>query len=484
VVLERRAANWKRAVGHPLRLFGTAVGTVLFVMAIIMALLAHRSFERIRLIERHRQHATRFGQVREGFQDLLLLDLQGLPQEPALYVLLHADVDSLIAHANELEPGKQAGLATLHDLLASSPILDHPDLLIGFGIAQDLVVAERRVEGALLQRARRDAGREWMLALGVLVILPLLGVVSGLMVRRRILRPLDDLRELFIRLANGEFRAVDAEHADPVVAPLFQNFNHLVTRLAELEQQHQEHARTLEREVKTATHTLLEQHRSLADAERLAAVGEMAAGLAHELRNPLAGIAMTLGNLRRDLEHPDFIARIDPVLHELERMTRLLSDYLSAGRHEPEPARPTNLRALVADLLALVRYQTPAAVSLECEVPNDITCHLPRDRVRQALLNLILNAVQVLGPEGGAVTVSAGMEDGSVRLAVTDDGPGFPEDLLHNGIRSFRAGRPGGMGLGLAIVRRVAQDLGGTVHFANREPRGGSVSITFPCVQP
>ena len=483
-MLERRAANWKRAVGHPLRLFGTAVGTTMLAMAIIMALLTFRSFERIRLIERHRLHATRFSELREGFQDLLLLDLQHIPQDPDVYALLHDDVDSMVAHAGELEPGKREGLAALQILLASSPILDHPDLLVGFGIAKDLVAAERRVEGALLQRARRDARREFMLALGVLVILPVLGVVSGLMVRRRILGPLDDLRELFIRLANGEFRAVDAERVDPVVMPLFQNFNHLVTRLEELERQHQEHARTLEREVRTATHTLLEQHRSLADAERLAAVGEMAAGLAHELRNPLAGIAMTLGNLRRDLEHPDYIARIDPVIRELERMTRLLSDYLAAGRHEPEPSRPTNLRALVADLLALVRYQTPASVSLECHVPSDITCHLPRDRMRQALLNLILNAVQVQRDEGGAVTVSADAEDRTVRLVVSDAGPGFPDDLLHDGIRAFRAGRPGGMGLGLAIVRRVAEDLGGSIHFANREPHGGSVSITFPCTQP
>src|SRR5262249_51814436 len=155
------------------------------------------------------------------------------------------------------------------------------------------------------------------------------------------------------RLSRGEFTPMPLEEVDPLVLPLHRQFNDLVSRLRKLEEAHQARADSLEAEVRTATRALLEQHRSLSRAERLAATGELAASVAHELRNPLAGIQMTLSNLRADLTDPELVERVDLVVNEVTRLSRLLNEMLDASRHAPEPARTVKLAQLVDEVLTL-----------------------------------------------------------------------------------------------------------------------------------
>jgi signal transduction histidine kinase len=207
----------------------------------------------------------------------------------------------------------------------------------------------------------------------------------------------------------------------------------------------------------------------------------MAAALAHELRNPLAGILMSLENLRRDVTDPDLADRFSLVIAEIERLTRLLNEYLSSARHAPESARPVRLGRLVEELLALLRYQVPDHIRLECDVSEALECTIPKDRVRQALLNLVINSVQALDGMPGRVTVAAKADSERVVLSVNDDGPGFPPELLDTGLQSFMTRREAGTGLGLAIARRLALDLGGDLQLSNIDPRGACVRLVLPC---
>jgi two-component system NtrC family sensor kinase len=298
--------------------------------------------------------------------------------------------------------------------------------------------------------------------------------------RRRIIGPLDAFGRQLGRLADGDFKPAPVDHIDPFLLPLHRQLNALIDRLTALEAAHEARAASLEAEVRAATRTLLEQQRSLARAERLAATGELAASVAHELRNPLAGIQMTLANLRAELSDPDLAARLDLVLNEVTRLNRLLTQLLDTARHEPELARPLAIATLLDELVALMRCQIPPAVRLESRVPRDLTCRLPPDRLRQALLNLVLNASAALGAAGGTITVDAQASDGRIRITVSDDGPGFPDDVLRTGIRPFLSTRARGTGLGLAVVRRFARDLGGDLQLDNRQPHGAIVTIDLP----
>jgi two-component system NtrC family sensor kinase len=169
------------------------------------------------------------------------------------------------------------------------------------------------------------------------------------------------------------------------------------------------------------------------------------------------------------------------VIAEIERLTRLLNQSLEAARHRPEPPRDLNLRELITNLLGLLRYQIPDGIVLECTLDKDLSCALPQDRMRQALLNLILNSAQAVGSEPAHIAVGAERsENGKIVVTVCDDGPGFPNELLTGGIRAFASGGTG-TGLGLAMVRRVAADLGGTIELTNLNPRGACARLIVEC---
>lgn len=138
---------------------------------------------------------------------------------------------------------------------------------------------------------------------------------------------------------------------------------------------------------------------------------------------------------------------------------------------------------LVQELATLIRYQLPSHVRLVTEAPEDLRCRVPEDGIRQAVLNLVLNSVAVMGDTSGTVTIHVEYRNGALEVRVLDDGPGFPDALLLGGIRPFVTSRESGTGLGLAIVKRFARDLGGELTIANRAPRGACVTLTLPCVR-
>jgi len=354
------------------------------------------------------------------------------------------------------------------------------DFIESFVGINEVIETEHNSQAQLIGGLEEQTKAQRRLELAAPLAILAVGVVLIPITRRRIIKPLHAFGRQLTRLAEGRFTPAPLDEVDPLVLPLHRNFNELVRRLQQLEAAHRARTMSLEEEVRAATRTLLEQHRSLARAERLAATGELAASVAHELRNPLAGIQMTLTNLRAELQDHELVERVDLIINELNRLTRLLNEIVDASRHAPEAPRNVELAAVVDDMLTLTRCQLPPQVHLESQIPSNLTCKLPQDRLRQALLNLLLNAAAVLADRGGTVTVAAARESNQVRITVSDDGPGFPAQLLQNGIRPFFSTRERGTGLGLPMVRRFARDVGGTLTLANHEPHGACVTLLLP----
>jgi signal transduction histidine kinase len=173
---------------------------------------------------------------------------------------------------------------------------------------------------------------------------------------------------------------------------------------------------------------------------------------------------------------------MDLVIGELRRVARLLNDLLSQSRQVPESPAEVHLATCASELLSLLRYQVPQGVHLQQDIPAGLRCYLPEGGLRQALLNLVLNAAQALGEQAGTITVNAHpAAAGKLRVSVCDDGPGFPAELLSGGVRAFATWRENGTGLGLATVRRFVRDIGGEMELGNRQPKGACVSLTLPC---
>lgn len=473
---------WQRTFDRPAQALAIAVvGMCVLSLAVIAGMTGH-DLARLSRIRQRVEHTDRIQLLAYRIEQSLRRSM-GLatPVDPGLLHELRREADQLRTADLELDPVTDRRLERLHELLEPGSGDSGPDLAAAVELAGQILDAEGAAQERLWREIDADTRIERDIVIGLCIVLPLIAVFSVVFFRRRIFAPLNDLRTALSLLAEGDHRPWSVQDTHSALEPLFSNYNRLVSRLEALEEEHRNHARDLESEVQVATQTLLEQQRTLARAEKLAAIGETAAVLAHELRNPLAGILMTLGNLRRDLPDPDLGARLDLAVAELERLTRMLNDALAAAHHTPEPARRVNLHRLVTDLLALLRHQVPEGKGLVCEIPTEIECELPPDRVRQALLNLILNSVRALGDGPGRVEIDAVRRDGMLEIVVTDDGPGFPADMLRTGIRPFSTSLQGGTGLGLAMVRRVAVDLGGEVRLANREPHGGCVRLIVEC---
>jgi len=474
----------KATIFRPLQL---SVASFVIVLSAALALIAVMSWRQGGRLRDARAHLERVSLLQRGFSSLesaaVRAESATSASESSVRAALLAELDDLAGQGRNLSAGTPQKLAALRAFL-SDPSVDLatslPEALRLFRqIARDEAGAEKRV----LADLERQTRAELRLAVAAPVALAACGLLILVFVRRRIFRPLEGLGFLVSRLGQGEFTPVPVDQVDPLLHTLFANYNRLVIRLEELEQEHRARADSLEREIRAATKALLEQQSALARAERLAATGEMAASLAHELRNPLAGIQLALGNLRAELADRGTSERLDLVIDELKRLTRLLNDLLDRSRHVPEPAHAVRLGGSVRQLLDLTRYQLPAEVRLRAAVPDALVCRLPEDRLRQALLNLILNAARALGTNGGTIVVFAAAEGSTLRIGVEDDGPGFRPDDLNKLPQPFYSTDRMGSGLGLAMVRRFARDMAGRVELANRQPRGARVTLFLPdCV--
>jgi signal transduction histidine kinase len=347
-------------------------------------------------------------------------------------------------------------------------------------LMRKVLANEMDEQKALLADKRATSRREQHIALGLLAGLLMVMIPLGRRIRHNIIRPLDTLGDLMALMSRQDYTSAPTTNVDPMLLPLFENYNRMVNRLVTLEQAHQHREDTLAASVRQATRMLLKQQHRLAQAERLGAVGELAASVAHELRNPLTACHMALQNLHRDLQDHELISRVDLILIEIKRINQQLNSLLEGARQTPEPLSDVDIVEVLNELRTLIRYQASERVSVQIHAPPSAVCRLPESQLRQCLLNLLLNSVQALDDEPGHINVAVSASPSSVRVMVEDDGPGFPEDMLHNGLRPFNSWRRGGTGLGMAMVRRFVGDLGGTLQIENRAPKGARVIIELP----
>ncbi len=214
-------------------------------------------------------------------------------------------------------------------------------------------------------------------------------------------------------------------------------------------------------------------------ADRFAAVGEMATGLAHEVKNPLAGLSGALELLAEDVggdsEKAELVA---DMRHQVARLAHTMESLLSYARPPKARMRSTDLNATLERVLFLIRQQTRGGAvdvreHLEPALPP---VHADPSQLEQVFLNICLNACQAMNGKGGALTVRSRTAEGRVTVEVEDSGPGIPERLRANIFKPFFTTKRQGNGLGLAISARIVAEHGG--HIGYRCPPGGGTVFT------
>ncbi len=216
-------------------------------------------------------------------------------------------------------------------------------------------------------------------------------------------------------------------------------------------------------------------------ADRLHSLGTLAAGLAHELRNPLSSILVFVQMLPERFHDGQFREKFSRIVQqELDKLNRLTEQLLQISRPTTQALDHLDLQAQVERVEQLLRYQfRRKEVRLELELAPACWVRASADELGQILINLLINALAVSGP-GRTVRVRSEAHEGSVSLKVQDQGGGIPEGDLHRVFEPFFTTKPDGNGLGLATSLRIAESFGGTLRARNRPEGGAEFELRLP----
>jgi len=219
---------------------------------------------------------------------------------------------------------------------------------------------------------------------------------------------------------------------------------------------------------------LQQSQKTLSQASKLAALGEITALLAHEVRTPLGILRSSAQMLSTESLSPEGKELQQIIESETERLNRLVSSLLDSARTRPPQIAPTDLHVLISHAATLLAAQArDRAIALKLELhASDPMLDCDAEQITQVLLNLIMNAIQIL-PAGSQIVISAADTPNQLLLAVNDDGPGVAEEDRHRIFEPFVFKREGGIGLGLAVVRQIVRSHGGDIS-AEKSTLGGA----------
>jgi signal transduction histidine kinase len=316
-------------------------------------------------------------------------------------------------------------------------------------------------------RRLRESTQFFLISTAIIVVLLSAGI-SFILVRF-VKRPMQNMAERMSQVENGDLSVRMEPQADDEMGRLMRSFNSMVVNLDRAKKKlEQYHYRQMER------------------ADRLASVGEMATGIAHEIKNPLAGISGAISVLADDFAADDPRREVvGQVLEQIGRLDKTATDLLYFGRPGTPEFNFVDVNSLVKKTLFFVS-QHPEARNIHRI--KELTRDLPpvwvdEKQIQQVLFNIIINAIQAM-PDGGTLSIQTDVQNRGertlVRVLVMDTGKGIPEAELENIFVPFHTTKNQGTGLGLPICRRLLEQHGGNIRVQSRVDEGTTFIIELP----
>jgi signal transduction histidine kinase len=282
----------------------------------------------------------------------------------------------------------------------------------------------------------------------------------------RLHRPFRQMAAAAKKVANGDFNVQLEARCKGEEAEMAASFNHMARKLLE--------QRQMEERVKSL--------------ERQALLTELGASLAHEIRNPLNLMNLTLHHMGRsyrpgeaDKQEP-YQKMIASLKSEIQHLNGIVTEFLNLGKPSRIARRRFGLHKLVADVSVRLNPQLSLkGLRLEVDCPERLELNADQEQMRLVVLNLLLNCIEIVPPDT-AITFAAkaAEETGAIVCTVTDQGPGIEPDDLDRIFEPYFSKRAGGVGLGLALVRRIVEEHGGEVRARNRGGGGAEFRFTVP----
>lgn len=218
-------------------------------------------------------------------------------------------------------------------------------------------------------------------------------------------------------------------------------------------------------------------------ADRLAAIGELSAGIAHELRNPLASISGSIEMLAQELDLNGENRRLmELIIKESDRLDRIITDFLEFARLRTPAKEDVSVEEVIEEMVVLLKNNAGIKTSIMTYIEHDTRYSLSADeeQIKQVLLNLAINACDAMKQAGAMTITSKTRHDGSLAITFGDEGEGISQEAMDRLFEPFFTTKEGGTGLGLAIANKIVEAHGGSIEVGNRDGGGAEVEIIFP----
>jgi signal transduction histidine kinase len=299
------------------------------------------------------------------------------------------------------------------------------------------------------------------------LIIVFIAAISGVVVSRKFTAPLEALSAAVRKVGKGNFEVnVDIESRDEV-GQLSTSFNEMAGELKERE------------------HSLKTAQLALVQSEKMAAVGTLSAGLAHEVKNPLSAVLGYAQLSKRKLEQPEIVKKhLETIENETRRCNEIISNLMQFSRAEKGEFTDVAINEVVEKSIGIVDHQLGLNnVHVNMDLAQDIPEIIGNpNQLQQVLMNLAINAQQAMGPDGGTVDIVTACDDDKVYISVSDTGPGISEEVAKKIFEPFYTTKAAGegTGLGLSVTYGIIQDHKGDIRVERADSGGARFVIELP----
>ncbi|MFQ6083918.1 MAG: PAS domain-containing sensor histidine kinase [Candidatus Aminicenantia bacterium] len=308
--------------------------------------------------------------------------------------------------------------------------------------------------------------------IGIMIAIFSLAVLTVIIIHlsdKLINEPIAELEEKMKKVQNGNLNLRVNIPREDEIGHLGKSFNLMVKKLDEAHKKIKEmHFKEMQR------------------AEHLASMGEMATGLAHEIKNPIAGIKSALEIIAEEIsEENSHKEIITEVLNQTERIDTIIQDLLSYAKPKEPKFIQTDINKYINQVIKLAKTQIKDKdIEVSFTSPTNITyAHLDPDQIQQVLLNLILNSIQAINSQGKIEIKISESKNNSLKIIISDNGQGIKSENLSKIFKPFFTTKHRGTGLGLSICKRIIENHQGTIEVKSEEGKGTTFSISLPLLK-
>ncbi len=397
----------------------------------------------------------------------------GCHREDEAKVLLPSDSKTRIYHTE-----KQSLLGLINPIYNEPSCYPcHPKNLNVLGVLDTTISLEsfEKEKGQIYSR---------MLISGIISV-GVLSLLLSLLLTRVVNRPIDKLLAATKATALGNFDQTIPIHSHDELGELSEAYNNMIFELKKSRDAIEEWTQTLERRVEERTRELQQVQDQLIRAGKMAALGELAAGVAHEINNPLTGV-LTFSSLmlkKVDENHP-WKKDLENIVQQTTRCRNIVKGLLDFARQRKPDKKESDVHTLINNTLLLLEKQAPFQ---NIQIIKDFHPDLPKllidaDQIQQVFMNILLNAADAMGGNAGVLTIQTALKDGKAEISFTDTGCGIPSEHLSKLFDPFfttkQTGK--GTGLGLAISYGIIQSHNGEIEVESQVGKGSTFRIKLP----